>query len=98
MVLSPCLDDTDSRTEIGNRATPAERIHGTTNVLPPCDEIQVHDGPPTPGHDSIEGMLGFLRCPCRHPSKPVRYPVHVRIDADVLAAPVGKDQDEIRGL
>src|SRR5439155_8735859 len=85
--------DAHLRADIDEDALRAERIHRPAYVLSPRDEIQIDDRPPaTPGR-SIERLLRLFRRPRRHPPEPVGDAVHVRVDADVLLAAVGEDQD-----
>src|SRR6185295_3656818 len=84
----PGFRDPDSRTKTGDSAIAAARKHRPADVLAPGDEIQVDEWPPAAVGRTIERLLGRFGVPGLHPPEPIGDAVHVRVDADVLPAPV----------
>ena len=84
------------RSLIGTGGAP--RIDGTADVLAPCHEIQIDVWPPSRLRRTIQRLLCLLWRVGANPAEAIRNPVHVRVDADILAALIGEDQHEVRGL
>src|SRR5690349_8607837 len=76
--------DANSRTQVGDRATAAERIDRPADVLPPRHQIEIDERPPAARDDTIQRVLGLLGRLRQNPPETIRDAVHVRVDADVL--------------